>query len=76
MASEVEADPELQEEASVIHQVLTQLSRYQDDRAQHGSQKWKLPPNGQPVCLFSGNLTVARTTLGPEDDSELIFFSL
>lgn len=29
LASEVEADPELQEEATVIHHVLTQLSRYQ-----------------------------------------------
>lgn len=29
MASEVDADPDLQEEAGLMHHVLTQLSRYQ-----------------------------------------------
>ncbi|KAI8127134.1 Rap guanine nucleotide exchange factor 3 [Lucilia cuprina] len=53
LAAEVEADPELQEETSIIHNILTQMARYQDDRNQNAGQKWKLPPNGQPICLFS-----------------------
>lgn len=69
MASEVEVDPELSEEAGIIHHVLTQLSRYQEDRNMHAGQKWKLPPNGQPICLFSGNPTSSRTVIRPDDDS-------
>jgi Rap guanine nucleotide exchange factor 4 len=33
------------------------MSRYQEDRQQNMGQKWKLPPNGQPISLFSGNVT-------------------
>ncbi|XP_037907133.1 rap guanine nucleotide exchange factor 4 isoform X2 [Hermetia illucens] len=68
LASEVEVDPELSEEAGIIHHVLTQLSRYQEDRNMHAGQKWKLPPNGQPICLFSGNPTSSRTVIRPDDD--------
>ncbi|XP_055374001.1 rap guanine nucleotide exchange factor 4 isoform X2 [Condylostylus longicornis] len=68
LAQEVEADPELHEETSIIHHVLSQLSRYQDDRNQHCGQKWKLPPNGQPICLFSGNPTSSRVVIRPDDD--------
>lgn len=35
----------------------------------HSGQKWKLPPNGQPICLFSGNPTQSRTIIRPDDDS-------
>lgn len=70
LASEVEADPDLQEEASIMHHVLTQLSRYQEDRQMNSGQKWKLPPNGQPICLFSGNPNQIRRIIRPDDDSE------
>jgi Rap guanine nucleotide exchange factor 4 len=66
----VESDPNLEEEAGIIHNVLTQMSRYKDDRQQNAGQKWKLPPNGQPICLFSGNTTAERTIIRPDDDSE------
>lgn len=72
LASEVEADPDLQEEASVMHHVLSQIARYQEDRNLHNGQKWKLPPNGQPICLFSGNPSATRTLIRPDDDSEYI----
>lgn len=36
----------------------------------HAGQKWKLPPNGQPICLFSGNPTNAKTLIRPDDDSK------
>ncbi|XP_055701566.1 rap guanine nucleotide exchange factor 4 isoform X2 [Phlebotomus papatasi] len=68
LASEVEADPDLQEEASVMHHVLSQIARYQEDRNLHNGQKWKLPPNGQPICLFSGNPSATRTLIRPDDD--------
>lgn len=55
-----------------MHHVLTQLSRYQDDKQIHSGQKWKLPPNGQSICLFSGNPTMTRTMVRPDDDSKLI----
>lgn len=70
LASEVEADPDLQEEASIIHNVLTQLSRYQEDKELNAGQKWKLPPNGQPICLFSGHPTYTRRMIRPDDDSK------
>lgn len=53
-----------------MHHVLTQLSRYQDDKQIHAGQKWKLPPNGQSICLFSGNPTMTRTMVRPDDDSK------
>ncbi|XP_073813044.1 exchange protein directly activated by cAMP isoform X5 [Musca autumnalis] len=68
LAAEVEADPELHEETSIIHNILTQMARYQDDRNQNAGQKWKLPPNGQPICLFSGNITPSKTVIRPDDD--------
>ncbi|XP_062553302.1 rap guanine nucleotide exchange factor 4 isoform X2 [Armigeres subalbatus] len=67
IATDVESEGVLQEEASIIHHVLTQLSRYQEDRQMNASQKWKLPPNGQPICLFSGN-THSKTVIRPDDD--------
>lgn len=39
----------------------------------HSGQKWKLPPNGQPICLFSGNPTQTRTIIRPDDDSKFAF---
>ncbi|XP_055859439.1 rap guanine nucleotide exchange factor 4 isoform X1 [Episyrphus balteatus] len=68
LAADVEADPDLNEETSIVHNILTQLSRYQEDRTANTGQKWKLPPNGQPICLFSGNTTTSRTVIRPDDD--------
>ncbi|XP_055620288.1 rap guanine nucleotide exchange factor 4 isoform X2 [Toxorhynchites rutilus septentrionalis] len=68
IATDVESEGLLQEEASIIHHVLTQLSRYQEDRQMNASQKWKLPPNGQPICLFSGNTPHSKTVIRPDDD--------
>ncbi|XP_055537764.1 rap guanine nucleotide exchange factor 4 isoform X2 [Wyeomyia smithii] len=68
IAPDVESEGLLQEEASIIHHVLTQLSRYQEDRQMNASQKWKLPPNGQPICLFSGNTHNTKTVIRPDDD--------
>jgi hypothetical protein len=50
------------------------MSRYQEDRQQNMGQKWKLPPNGQPISLFSGNVTGSRTVIRPDDDSESQLF--
>lgn len=71
IATDVESDPGMQEEAGIIHHVLTQMSRYQEDRHQNMGQKWKLPPNGQPICLFSENVnSAARSIIRMDDDSE------
>jgi Rap guanine nucleotide exchange factor 4 len=71
LASELESDciqwNALQEEASLMHHVMSQLRRYQEDRKAHEGQKWKLPPCGQPISLFSGNDT-NRTIIMPQDD--------
>lgn len=88
----MDADPELQEEAGIMHHVLIQLSRFQvrlsnvqetslpsidifcffiqEDRQLQAGQKWKLPPNGQPISLFSGNATNRRTIIHPDDDGK------
>ncbi|XP_055319699.1 rap guanine nucleotide exchange factor 4 isoform X3 [Sitodiplosis mosellana] len=68
LASVVDGDPDLQEEAGIMHHVLTQLLRYQDERQAQAGQKWKLPPNGQPICSFSGSEKQSRTAIRPEDD--------
>ncbi|XP_017779355.1 PREDICTED: rap guanine nucleotide exchange factor 4 [Nicrophorus vespilloides] len=72
LASEVEADcvqlEELQEDASMMHHVMTQLRRHQEDQKAHENQKWKLPPLGQPISLFSGNEDNLRTMIKAQDD--------
>ncbi|XP_031350404.1 rap guanine nucleotide exchange factor 4 isoform X1 [Photinus pyralis] len=71
LASEVENDciqlDALQEEASLMHHAMTQFRRYQEDRKANSGQKWKLPPCGQPIGLFSGNKD-SRTIIMPQDD--------
>lgn len=42
----------------------------QDERQVQAGQKWKLPPNGQPICSFSGSEKQTRTAIRPEDDSK------
>ncbi|KDR12164.1 Rap guanine nucleotide exchange factor 4, partial [Zootermopsis nevadensis] len=71
LATELEADciqwSSLQEEASLMHHVMSQLHRYQDERALSAGQKWKLPPCGQPISLFSGS-SESRTVIRATDD--------
>ena len=63
--------PSLQEEAAMMHHVMSQLRRYQEDRAAAAGQKWKLPPTGQPVAPFSNATnTRGRAVIRPTDDSE------
>ncbi|KAJ8979515.1 hypothetical protein NQ317_015693 [Molorchus minor] len=91
LANELESDVvhfnALQEEASLMHHVMSQLRRlerfmisplylsrkqgevgYQEDRKAHEGQKWKLPPLGQPISLFSTGNDTNRTIIMPQDD--------
>uniref|UniRef100_A0A8D9DTX0 Rap guanine nucleotide exchange factor 4 n=2 Tax=Cacopsylla melanoneura TaxID=428564 RepID=A0A8D9DTX0_9HEMI len=73
LASEVESDSTmwsgLTEEASLMHHVMTHMKRYQDERTASAGQKWKLPPSGQPISLFSGPVdSRMRTMIRPSDD--------
>lgn len=75
LAGDVEADclewAGLQEEASLLHHVMSQLRRYQEERAASAGQKWKLPPAGQPISLFSGSSDgKSRSFIRPSDDGE------
>lgn len=71
IAQDMELDHGLQEEVGIIHHVLTQMSRYQEDCQQSMGQKWKLPPNGQPISLFSGKVDGSRSIIRSDDDSKL-----
>lgn len=76
MAAEVEADclewAGLEEEASLMHHVMSQLHRYEEERAVSAGQKWKLPPAGQPISLFSGATDgKKRALIRPNDDGRL-----
>ncbi|XP_072382091.1 rap guanine nucleotide exchange factor 4 isoform X1 [Diabrotica undecimpunctata] len=72
IANELENDSSqfdaLQEEAALMHHVMTQLRRYNEDRKAHEGQKWKLPPLGQPISLFSASDDTGRTIIMPQDD--------
>lgn len=82
LASDVEADCQLfggksqalQEEASLMHHIMSRLRRYQDERLETSGLKWKLPPGGQPICLFSASSNPSknnsRPIIRPNDDSE------
>lgn len=61
----------LQEEASLMQHVMSQLHRYQDECSLAAGQKWTLPPCGQPICLFSGS-TEGRRLIRATDDSEFV----
>ncbi|KAJ8932732.1 hypothetical protein NQ314_014428 [Rhamnusium bicolor] len=72
LANELESDiiqfNALQEEASLMHHVMSQLRRYTEDRKAHEGQKWKLPPLGQPISLFSTGNDTNRTIIMPQND--------
>ncbi|KAJ8946996.1 hypothetical protein NQ318_019077 [Aromia moschata] len=44
------------------------FSMYIEDRKAHEGQKWKLPPLGQPISLFSTGNDTNRTIIMPQDD--------
>lgn len=75
LATELETDcmqlGSLQEEASLMHHVMSQLRRNQDERSLTVGQKWNLPPCGQPICLFNGS-NGGRRVMRTTDDSEFI----
>lgn len=50
--------------------MFCKIFRYQEDRKAHEGQKWKLPPCGQPISLFSSGNDTSRTIIMPQDDSE------
>lgn len=68
-----EADSEGWEEAPLMHRLSAQVQRQQEISAQ--VNKWKLPPTGQPICLFSPSET-ASTLIKPKDDSEYNFYNM
>lgn len=47
----------------------------QDEKRLNAGQKWKLPPNGQPICLFSGNPNQYKTVIRGDDDSKYLVLS-
>lgn len=75
LATELETDcmqlGSLQEEASLMHHVMSQLRRNQDERSLTAGQKWTLPPCGQPISLFNGS-SEGRRLMRATDDSEFI----
>lgn len=66
----------LTEEASLMHHVMTHMKRYQDEKVASAGQKWKLPPAGQPISLFSGPVDSRMgTMIRPTDDSKFIIIN-
>ncbi|KAF6209024.1 hypothetical protein GE061_014767 [Apolygus lucorum] len=52
------------EESALMHRISAQVSRHQE--AAHNVSKWKLPPGGQPICLFSSS--DSHALIKPNDD--------
>lgn len=58
--------------------VMDMKRKYVEETTASAGQKWKLPPSGQPVCLFgnpSGNEEAGETRekrccMRPSDDSK------
>nr|XP_018917363.1 PREDICTED: rap guanine nucleotide exchange factor 4 [Bemisia tabaci] len=72
LAATVESDSGQTEEASLMHRVMSLLRRYQQDTSV--INKWKLPPTGQPVTLFSDPVDgkkLSNVAIRPND--EIIF---
>lgn len=55
-----------------MHHTMSLLRRYQDDKNAHSGQKWKLPPCGQPISLFTCSISESRTIIRPADDSNIV----
>lgn len=53
----------------IIKNVFYSLLLQEDKHIQSG-QKWKLPPNGQPLSLFSGHPSNRKPIIHPEDDGK------
>lgn len=59
----------LEEEAGLMHHVMSQLRRRQEERRARAGQKWKLPPCGQPISLFTGATSDTKNVINPDDES-------
>ncbi|KAK6620354.1 hypothetical protein RUM44_006755 [Polyplax serrata] len=57
----------LEEEASLMHHILTEMTRHDEEISRQNGKKWKLPPYGQPISLFSGGPGPQRM-MKPQDD--------
>lgn len=68
--NEVTLFPSLAEEASLVHHLATRLARHKEALITRKDVKWKLPPTGQPVTLFSGPSSPHRIPMKPIDDSK------
>ncbi|XP_073971367.1 exchange protein directly activated by cAMP isoform X3 [Rhodnius prolixus] len=53
------------EEATLMHRINAQMARHHEISAV--ANKWKLPPGGQPICLFSPSETGSKL-IKPKDD--------
>ncbi|KAL1138122.1 hypothetical protein AAG570_009814 [Ranatra chinensis] len=64
---EISADAESEgwEEAALMHRVMSQINRQQQTSG--GVNKWKLPPSGQPISLFSPSES-DTSIIKPNDD--------
>lgn len=67
--NEMNLFPSLEEEASLVHHLTTRLARYKEAAANRKDVKWKLPPTGQPITLFSGPSSPHKISMKPQDDS-------
>ncbi|KAL0268122.1 UNVERIFIED_CONTAM: hypothetical protein PYX00_010190 [Menopon gallinae] len=71
LAKEVETESgiyrNLEEEASLMHHITALLNRHDQEMAGR-NHKWKLPPCGQPVTLFSGPSGPQKSLMKPHDD--------
>lgn len=60
-----DASSEGWEEAALMHRLSAQVARQHEINS--NLNKWKLPPTGQPICLFSPSET-GSTLIKPKDD--------
>ncbi|BET03360.1 exchange factor [Nesidiocoris tenuis] len=60
-----ECEREGWEESALMNRISAQVTRHQDAAAH--TNKWKLPPGGQPICLFTHNET-GCALIKPHDD--------
>lgn len=65
----------LEEEASLMHHILTEMTRHDEEISRQNGKKWKLPPYGQPISLFSGGPGPQRM-MKPQDDSKFAGYSV
>lgn len=70
LAAEVKTNADLHEELGILQNLLTQMTRYQNILKKKNIQNWKLPPNGQPICLLNSSRPTSKTVIRSNDDSK------